>query len=159
MEVDQISASASKSGPSNTHLDPPSTSTVESMDIDYGPALPPRLDSHSRVDDASGFNVLSRNPQGCPRLNQRNLVTLPNSMLWPRALPRTTTLTILMNLGLSLAEPRSILISRNTNPCPDIYLLPQRIKLPDPRDSLPRSSTIYDHRKQNKAKIFFHVNA
>ena len=30
------------------------------MDIDYGPALPPRLDSHSsRVDDASGHNVSS----------------------------------------------------------------------------------------------------
>ena len=96
------------------------------MDFDYGPALPPRLDSHSRVDDASGFNVLSRNPRGCPRLNQRNLLTLPNSMLWPRALPRTTTLTILMNLGLPLVEPRSTLISRNTNPGPDIYLLPQR---------------------------------
>ena len=59
VEVDQTSASASKPGPSNTHLDPPSTNTVELMDIDYGPALPPRLDSHSRVDDASGINVSS----------------------------------------------------------------------------------------------------
>ena len=57
MEVDQISASDSKAGGSNTHLDPPSTNTVQSMEIDYGPALPPRLDSHGRVDDASGFNV------------------------------------------------------------------------------------------------------
>ena len=56
-EVDQISTSASKPGPSNTRLDPPSTNTVESMDIDYGPALPPRLDSHGRVNDASAFNV------------------------------------------------------------------------------------------------------
>ena len=32
MEVDQISASASKPGPSNTRLDPLSTNTVESMD-------------------------------------------------------------------------------------------------------------------------------
>ena len=29
------------------------------MDIDYGPALPPHLDSHSRVDDTSGINVSS----------------------------------------------------------------------------------------------------
>ena len=57
VEVDQISASASKPGPSNTRLDPPSTNTVESMDIDYGPALPPCLDSHGRVDDTSAFNV------------------------------------------------------------------------------------------------------
>ena len=60
VEVDQTSASASKPGPSNTRLDPPSTNPVESMDIDYGPALPPRLDSHSScVDDTSGHNVSS----------------------------------------------------------------------------------------------------
>ena len=53
VEVDQTSASASKPGPSNTRLDHQSSNPVESMDVDYGPALPPRLDSHcSRVDDA-----------------------------------------------------------------------------------------------------------
>ena len=122
-------------------------------------------------------------------------------MMWPRALPRTTTLINLTNLGLHLAEPRNILINQNTNLGPDIYLLPQRrisplssdiglqnllgrptliktilnqdhdpdppyyrevalsdipsqyaeevdtfrriLKLPDPRDSLPRSSTAF----------------
>ena len=59
MEVDQTSASVSNPGPSNTRLDPPITNPIESMDIDYGPALPPRLDSHSRVDDTSGHNVSS----------------------------------------------------------------------------------------------------
>ena len=60
VEVDQTSASASKPGPSNTHLDPPSSNPVESMDVDYGPALPPSLDSHSsRVDDASGQHLSS----------------------------------------------------------------------------------------------------
>ena len=55
VEVDQTSASTSKPGRSNTRLDPPSSNPVESMDIDYGPALPAGLDSHSsRVDDASG---------------------------------------------------------------------------------------------------------
>ena len=96
------------------------------MDIDYGPALPPCLDSHSRVIDASGHNVLSRKPRGCPRPNQRNLLTLSNNMMWPRALPQTTTLINLMNLGLHLAETRNILINQNTNLVPDIYLLPQR---------------------------------
>ena len=132
--------------------------------------------------------VLLRNPRGCPRLSQRNLLTLSNSMLWPRALPRTTTLIILMNLGLHLAEPRNILISLNTNPGPDmapearhrspkpsrktyadqdhpqhdpdppyyrevalsdipsqyaeeVDIFRRILKLPDPRDSLPRSST------------------
>ena len=51
-EVDQTSASASKPGPStsalNLDLPPPrprTTSHVEEMEVDYGPALPPRLGS------------------------------------------------------------------------------------------------------------------
>ena len=40
-------------------LDQPSTNPVESMDFDYGPALPPRLDSHSSRVDASGHNISS----------------------------------------------------------------------------------------------------
>ena len=56
VEVDQTSTSTSKSDPSKTNLHPPSTNVPESMDVDYGPALPPRLDSHdSRVNDASGL--------------------------------------------------------------------------------------------------------
>ena len=70
--------------------------------------------------------VLSRNPRGCPRPNQRNLLTLSNSMMWSRALPRTTTLINLTILGLPQAEPRDILINQNTNLGPDIYLLPQK---------------------------------
>ena len=58
--MDQTSASASKPGPSNKNLDPPSINIVESLDVDYGPALPPRLDSHdSRVDDALGQHFSS----------------------------------------------------------------------------------------------------
>ena len=60
VEVDQTSASASKPGPSNTRLDPPSSNPVESMDVDYGPALPAGLDSHSsHVDVASGQHLCS----------------------------------------------------------------------------------------------------
>ena len=70
--------------------------------------------------------VLSRNRRGCPRPNQRSLLTLSNSMMWSRALSRTTTLINLTILGLPLAEPRNILINQNTNLGPDIYLLPQR---------------------------------
>ena len=51
-EVDQTSASASKPGPSTSavHLDlprprPRTTSHIEEMEVDYGPALPPRLGS------------------------------------------------------------------------------------------------------------------
>ena len=65
-EVDQTSASASKPGPSNTvHQDPfplrprPFSHSVESMEVDYGPALPPRLraDPSRLVDDASDHHL------------------------------------------------------------------------------------------------------
>ena len=117
-------------------------------------------------------------------------------MMWSRALPRTTTLINLTILGLSLAEPRNILINQNKSrsrylpssseedqfselrhrspkpsrktypdqdrpqhdPDPPYYRevslsdIPSQyaeevdtfrriLKLPDPRDSLPRSST------------------
>ena len=60
VEVDQTSASTSKQNPSHSNLDPSKTSAVELMDVEYGPALPPRLDSYdSRVDDASGHPLSS----------------------------------------------------------------------------------------------------
>ena len=61
-EVDQTSASASKPGPSTSavYLDPPpprprTTSHVEEMEVDYGPALPPHLgsDLHNALDQNS----------------------------------------------------------------------------------------------------------
>ena len=58
VEVDQISASASK--PNTVPLDPstprprPTTHSVESMEVEYGPALPPRLEADPlrHVEDA-----------------------------------------------------------------------------------------------------------
>ena len=53
VEVDQTSSASKPSHSKN--LDPSNTSAVESMDVNCGPDLPPRLDSYdSRVDDASG---------------------------------------------------------------------------------------------------------
>ena len=61
VEVDQTSSSASKQKPSHSKdPDPSKMSAVESMDVDYGPELPPRLDSYdSCVDDASGHPLSS----------------------------------------------------------------------------------------------------
>ena len=56
--MDQISASASKPVPSKTvYLDTsprPASQSVEAMEVDYGPSLPPRLgaDHSKRVKDA-----------------------------------------------------------------------------------------------------------
>ena len=66
VEVDQTSASASKPGPSNqaVNLDlppprpRPTSHSVEEMEVDYGPALPPRLgaDHHNALDQHSGLS-------------------------------------------------------------------------------------------------------
>ena len=66
MEVDQTSASASKPGPStqavNLDLPPPrpqpTSHSVEEMEVDYGPALPPRLgaDHHNVSNQHSGLS-------------------------------------------------------------------------------------------------------
>ena len=63
-QVDQTSVSASKPGPSTSavhlNLPPPrprTTSHVEEMEVDYGPALPPRLgsDLHNTSDQHSKY--------------------------------------------------------------------------------------------------------
>ena len=198
MEVDQTSASASKPGPSNTRLDPPSTNPVESMDIDCGPALLPHLDSHSRVDDASGHNVSSveepwRLPSAQPKKSSHSFkqyVVAPSSA-WdhysdhsnePRPAPsrakkrtdKSKHKSRSRYLPSSSEEDQSSEVrhrspkpSRKTytdqdhpqhDPDPPYYRevalsdIPSQyaeevdtfrriLKLPDPRDSLPRSST------------------
>ena len=125
VEVDQTSASASKPGPSNTRLDPPPPPPPPLiMAQPYLHAL--TLILVASMTPQVTILVLSRNPRGCPRPNQRSLLTLSNSMMWSRALSRTTTLINLRILGLPLAEPGNVLIDQNTNLGPDIYLLPQR---------------------------------
>ena len=56
-EVDQTSSSASKMNAPSKDLAKPSqsSSALESMEVEYGPELPPRLDSYSsRLEDDSG---------------------------------------------------------------------------------------------------------
>ena len=190
VEVYQTSTSASKPGPSNTRLEPPSTNPVESMDIDYGPALPPRLDSHSCVDDASGHNVSSvEEPSAQPEKSSHSFkqyVVAPSSASdhysdqfdepWPapsRAKKHTDKSKHKSRsryLSSSSEDDQSSEVrhrspkpSRKTytdqhDPDPPYYRkvalsdIPSQyaeevdtfrhiLKLPDPRDSLPRSST------------------
>ena len=56
-EVNQTSTSAQKTNAPSKDLDKPSktSSAIESMEVEYGPDLPPRLDSYtSRLEDDSG---------------------------------------------------------------------------------------------------------
>ena len=56
-EVDQTSSSAHKTNAPSKHLDKPSkdSSAIESMEVEYGPDLPPCLDSSaSRLEDDLG---------------------------------------------------------------------------------------------------------
>ena len=69
--VDQTSASASKPGPStsavvNLDLPPPrprTTSYVEEMEVDYGPALPPRLSSDLHYASDQNSNASEEPPK------------------------------------------------------------------------------------------------
>ena len=114
---------------SNTaaHLDlpPPRSSTniyTEAMDVDVGPALPPRP-------------VL--NPGQIPRIStlpplrfiRKRFCTHKSKAIGIqliRALPRTNYMRIPMNLGSLLPDLRSTLIRVNTNQGPDMCHLVQR---------------------------------
>ena len=94
------------------------------MDIDYDPALPPRLDSHGRVDDASAFNVSAvEEPSRLPSVQPKKIL---HSSKQHAVAPNSASDHYSDHSDEPRPEPRSTLISRNTNPGPDIYLLPQR---------------------------------
>ena len=132
-EVDQSSASASKPGPStsavNLDLPPPrprTTSHTEEMDVDYGPALPPRLgsdlynvsDQNSNASEEPSKKVLDR-----PKKN-----TLTVGMRLNRGLPRTNTMMNPMNLGCHLQNQKNMLIRVDIRSGPDAcHLLQRRI--------------------------------
>ena len=81
------------------------------MDIDYGPTLRPRLDSHSLVDDASGHNVNSveepsrlRNPLGPDIyiLPQRRISPLRSDIGLQNLLGRPTLIKTILNMTQTL---------------------------------------------------------
>ena len=124
VEVDQTSASASKQNPSHSkNLDPSKTSTVELMNVDYGPALPPHLVSYdSRVDDASGHQLSSvEEPSRVVSTRAKSHLILTSKLTWCRALPRTTVLNPRMTLSLPRADLRNTLTNPNIIRGPDSY--------------------------------------
>ena len=129
VEVDQTSASAFKPGPSNKNLDPPSNSNaVEAMEVDYGPALPPRLDSQDgHFDDASGLlSSAVEEPSRIPSTLPKSLHILFNNTMWHRALPQITSLKHPKTFDLPRAGLKNTLTNQSTNLGPDFYPLPQR---------------------------------
>ena len=124
-EVDQTSVSASKPGTSssadfNLDLPPPrprTTPQTEDMDVDYGPALTPRLgsDPHNASDQNSNA---SKEPSKKVLDRPKNTLTLTVGMRLKRGLPRTN-----LSIGLNL---KNMLIRVDMGPGPDMCHLPQR---------------------------------
>ena len=133
-EVDQTLASASKPGPStsavNLDLPPPrprTTSHIEEMDVDYGPALPPRLgsdfhnvsDQHSNASEEPSKKVFDR---------PKNTLNLTVGMRLNLGLPRINIMINPMNLGCHLQNPQNMLIRVDIRSGPDMcHLLQRRI--------------------------------
>ena len=131
-EVDQTSASASKPGPSTSavNLDlpplrPRTTSHVEEMEVDYGPALPPRLgsDLHNASDQNSNA---SEEPSKKVSDRPKNTLTLTKGMRLNQGLPRINTMMNPMNLRFHLLNPKNMLTRVDIRSGPDTCHLPQR---------------------------------
>ena len=112
-EVDQTTASASKPGPCtsavNLDLPPPrprTTSHVKEIEVDHGPALPPRLgsDLHNASDQNS-----SPSEEPSKKASDRPKNTLTKGMMLNRSLPRINSMMNPMNLGFHLLNPQNML--------------------------------------------------
>ena len=119
--------SASKPGTSSrtaVNLDLPparhrTTIQTEDMDVDYGPALPPRLgpDPHNTSDqNVSASELPSKKVSDKPKKHFHSCSRheVESNPINP------------MNLGSHLLNLKSTLIRVNTNPGPDMCHLPQR---------------------------------
>ena len=99
-EVDQTLVSASKPGTSSSavvNLDlpplrPRTTLQTEDMDVDYGPALPPRLGSDPHNASDQNANA-SEEPSKKVSDKRKNTVTLTVGMRLNPGLPRINSLT------------------------------------------------------------------
>ena len=103
VEVDQTSASKPGTSQAAVNLDlppprqPRTTSNVEKMEVDYGPALPSHLsaDHHQASDQLSSA---SEEPSKKASDRPKNTLTLIGSMKLNRGLPRINTMMNPMNL-------------------------------------------------------------
>ena len=96
------------------------------MDVDYGPALPPRLvpDPHDTSDQYVATSELP--PKNFKsRTNPKSIATLAVGMKLNPGLPRINLMRNPMNLGSHLLNLKSTLIRVNTNQGPDMGHLPQ----------------------------------
>ena len=113
----------------NLDLPPPehpqTTSNVEQMEVDYGPALPPHLgaDHHQASDQpSSSSKSLLRRLQ----IHLQNTLTLIGSMILNRGLPWINTMMNPMNLGFHFLNPKNMLTRVNIRLGPDTCHLPHR---------------------------------
>ena len=123
-EVDQTSASASKPGPSTSavNLDPPpprprTTSHVEEMEVDCGPALSPHLGSD--LHNASDQNSNTSEEPSKKASDRPKKLTLTKGMTLTRGPPRINTMMNPMNLGFHLLNPKIMLTRVDIRSGPD----------------------------------------
>ena len=110
-----MSGSTSKPGPStsavNLDLPPPrprTASHVEEMEVDYGPALSPRLGSDLHTTSDQNSNA-SEEPSKKVLDRPKNTLTLTKGMMLNRGQPRINTMMNPMNLGFHLLNPQKML--------------------------------------------------
>ena len=117
VEVDQTSAFKPGTSQAAVNLDlppprqPRTTSNVEQMEVDYGPALPPQhgADHHMTSDQLSSP---TEEPSKKASVRPKNTLTLLGSMTLIRGLPWINTMSP-MNLGWHLLNPKNMLTRVN----------------------------------------------
>ena len=95
------------------------------MDVDYGPAIPPRLgsDPHNASDQNASA---SEEPLRRSRIDLKNTVILAVGMRLDPGLPWINSMRNPINLGSHLPNLKNTLIRVNIKPGPDMCHLPQR---------------------------------
>ena len=100
-------------------------SHTEEMDVDYGPALPPRLGSDLQNESDQNSNA-SEEPSKKVSDRPKNSLTLTKGTRLNRGLPRINAMINPMNLRFHLLNPKNMLTRVYIRSGPDMCHLPQR---------------------------------
>ena len=124
-EVDQTSSSASKTNAPSKDLAKPSqaSSALQSMEVEYGPELPPRLDSYSsrRKDDSGQVHSSAEEPSKVASTKPKQSTHSSRYHVVDPSSASGHYSDFLLTLRQPLVGPKSTLINQNTSRGPDFY--------------------------------------